>query len=62
MIHNYTKGLIDCYAKRARNLSLADLVAWYDLRGKPKNKKNRYAYRTCGLLQRSKPRQSKLQW
>ena len=38
----YTKGLIDRYAKRARNLehlSLADWVAWYDLRGKPKNKK-----------------------
>ena len=39
MIHNYSKGLIDRNAKRARNLSLADLVAWYDLHGKPKNKK-----------------------
>lgn len=43
----YTKGLIDRYAKRARNLehlSLADWVAWYDLRGKPKNKKTNVVY------------------
>ena len=38
----YAKGLIDRYAKWAQNLedlSLADWVAWYDLCGKPKNKK-----------------------